>query len=82
MKRLLKMAKSRDPKLRAIAAGHPKIPLHAFYPFCLDADVDVRRAAVKNPKHGSTMCFILENDDDPGIRAYARMVLDGERYSD
>ncbi len=73
-KRLAQMAYADDPRLRAIAAAHPKTPALTLIELMHDPDVQVRRAAIKNPNATAHMVEWALADEDLGIAAYARML--------
>ena len=76
-KRLEKLSRSHNPKLRAAAAGNPMASEKVMFELAVDADVCVRSWVVRNP---SVPMWILvwkaEHDADAGIRAYAKFRLD------
>jgi len=74
-RRLEGFARSDNPKLRAIAAQHPRTPRDVLFGLTHDPETRVRSALVRNPEFGASACYVLKNDEDPGIRAYARMVI-------
>lgn len=80
MERMLRFTLSADPKLRAVAAAHPTTRGSRLLALLLDEDVAVRRAAVKNGNMLETFYLLAARDSDPGISAYARMVLKTEEF--
>ena len=75
-RRLTSFANSNDPWLRAIAAEHPRVQLNELL-VLLDDPVDhVRRCAVKNVKMTKPLFSIAARDQDPGIAAYSRVMLE------
>lgn len=77
MRRLEAFAASEDPKLRAIAASHPRLPANLLLKLLTDSVPSVRRAAVKNTSIPSSMLVIAEKDSDLGIAAYAKLLSGG-----
>lgn len=73
-KRLYDMAVSTNPKKRAVAAAHPRTRPGVLWGLLTDEDVIVRTAAVKNPKLDARMRSLAAQDEDAGIRAYAKFL--------
>lgn len=78
MRRLEDMAVSTDPKLRAIAAAHPRLQPQLLLLRLMDPDASVRRAAVKNPAITYHLLEVALKDEDLGIAAYARLMMEEE----
>lgn len=74
--RLYRMAESKNPKMRAVAAGHPRLPQGWMFQMLRDPDVAGRRAAVKNPALPDALMKYARGDKDPGIAAYANLMLE------
>ena len=73
-KRLVDMALSSDPNKRAVAAAHPKLRPGLLWELLRAESVRVRTAAVKNPNLDSRMRSLAAQDEDAGIRAYAKFL--------
>jgi len=73
--RLARMAKSETVALRAVAAGHPRTPRAALAILLRDDEIHVRRVAVKNPILSNKLLAVASKDSDPGIAAYARLLI-------
>lgn len=74
-RRIDEFARSDDASQRAIAAAHPKCQKQWLMWLLQDENLHVRRMAVQNRVMTRAMFRLALNDEDPGIRAYVRMVL-------
>lgn len=72
--RLKNFSVDKNPLVRQIAAAHPRTPHDRLVELVTDEDVNVRRAAIKNPAVTERMIRIALDDEDRGIAAYARML--------
>lgn len=76
--RLVNMAFSEDPFHRAVAASDPNLPEEFIPRLAKDETLLVRISLAKNIRHEAIVLPLLKDDEDPGIRAYVKMVTENE----
>lgn len=76
VRRLERFANSETVALRAVAASHPRISHDTLSKLLVDEDATVRRAAIKNPVVSDRQLRIALADNDMGIAAYARLLME------
>ena len=73
VRRLYDMSVSKDPKVRAIAAGHPNTPEDALWELCDDDNIYVRSWVTRNPNvNADILSYMMDEDLSPVVRAGAR----------
>jgi hypothetical protein len=79
---LMEQVNDTHPRIRAIAAANPRVNGTTLLWLMQDPELEVRRAAVKNPTATRAMWQIVRDyDTDPGMVAYARMMLGGIQHA-
>lgn len=70
------MARHDKPAIRAVAAAHPRLSEVMMEVLIADRDLSVRSALIKNPCLPTRLLEEAAHDEDAGIRAYARLMLE------